>query len=355
MTLSVHQPISACHDEAVPHPPRLTSVETEAETRAALPWVSVENDEEITDDLTGFTMILQRPQPGTRRLMRPSPVQEVFISSIRSAVMGQDVDDAFMNHRITPVVLRNDFVVKASNFMEMCQGRMEQNKRGHIKIDQAFRKNGNYFEGWVFVRWMEVGWRAAGFKAHRLGSLPLAMFPRKTDDKGLQETLDRIMQEVFPVLMECFPDCDIVPVQPSQELWGPTTTSKAGSELKDALKRAAGASSASLLAKDALKQAAEPSSTALLLREDALKQAAEPSSTSITSREDDSSTFDENSQTSAESSAPLGEDVGGVAGSEGSSRRKSNCLANLSPFRALSTLLPGGRRKRRQQLMNKRH
>lgn len=211
--------------------------------------IDVIEESAIVDALTGYSMALGQQQ-SSGRVLHLSAAQEVFVVSTRKAILSQDLDTSFMRHRITPVVLRDDFLVKAVNFLEMCQGRIQQSGRGHIKIDQAFRNKGTFIEGWIFVRWMEVGWRAAGFKAHRLGSLPLVTFHRKDNDADLQKLLDRLMQEVYPVLVESFPQCDIVAVQSCDELWYPARTSRVGSELKDALHRAAaGASSVSVTAR----------------------------------------------------------------------------------------------------------
>jgi hypothetical protein len=208
-----------------------------------LSQIRIEDIEEsaIVNALAGSSMSLGQQLQSPDPMLDLTAAQEVFVVSTREAVLSQDLDSCFTKQMITPVVLRDDFVFKAVNFMEMCQGRIQQSGRGHIKIDQAFRSKGSYVEGWIFIRWMEVGWRAAGFKAHRLGSLPLITFHRRDNDTNLQETLDMLMQEVYPVLVECFPECDIVAVQSCEELWNPARTSRVGSELKDALQRAAAA------------------------------------------------------------------------------------------------------------------
>jgi hypothetical protein len=208
-------------------------------------------DSSVVDGLAGYSTTLGQQQQSPGQMLHLSAAQEFFVASTRNAVLSQDLDSAFTRHKINPVVLQDHFVVKAINFMEMCQGRIQQSGRGHIKIDQAFRNKGTFVEGWIFVRWMEVGWGTAGFKAHRLGSLPLVTFHRKDKAADLQGILDRLMQEVYPVLVECFPECDVVAVQSCEESWYPTRTSRVGSEVFDALQRAAaGASSISVTTAD---------------------------------------------------------------------------------------------------------
>lgn len=249
--------------DAMPEPPRSlleagrSGIEEESNDFDPTQPLAITMDE-LTDyycnAVTAVKAIREGKEQEGRVLKPPPPMAKKFVSAVRNAVMSRDEPTGlYENLRITPCLHDDDdeFTRKASNFMDMCSGPVAAganedveegtSKPGHIKIEQAFRPKGNIVEGWVYVRWMEVGWRAAGFKAHRIGSLPLVMFSRQDENEALRDTLDRIMEEVYPVLVECFPHCHIVPIQTCEELWAnnrnPSMT-KDGSELRAALMRA---------------------------------------------------------------------------------------------------------------------
>lgn len=165
-----------------------------------------------------------------------------FVEKLRHAILSQHV----LQRGIASVDLVDEsFVAKAGMLLEQSA----KDDAGNVKLDIAFRDNGVFMEGWLYIRHMETNNRQPGFKVRALGALPLLMWTtlieKGNDEKdvadGVQKKkiLDQVMKQVHAILVECLsPVCRIVPLQSCDDLWLRSPPSCAGIEVRDAMELA---------------------------------------------------------------------------------------------------------------------
>jgi hypothetical protein len=155
-------------------------------------------------------------------------------NGIVSSVNGPHVNNGLEEQFITPAEVHNEvFLTRAVSFIELCR------MGGHVKLDLAFRHNGIFTEGWVYVRHMETSSRQTGLKVRASGAVILAKFTKKQrNDATLMARLDALMESMHVVLTHCLTEvCTVMPLTYCEEHWG-LKKSSAGSELRLALERA---------------------------------------------------------------------------------------------------------------------
>ncbi|CAB9521976.1 expressed unknown protein [Seminavis robusta] len=158
-------------------------------------------------------------------------VTEKFMEETRHAILSQNENGELLNHRISPSVLTDDWVLRATEFVkEICEQPLDQ--RATISLAMTEKIKRGYSEGWLVV------------KAMGPHPLPVVMFTTREGDFGLMGCLDSIMAQLHQVLSHSFPYCDVSPLQTTKNMWSELARELeepdrdiAGRGLKDAMER----------------------------------------------------------------------------------------------------------------------
>lgn len=165
---------------------------------------------------------------------------DLFVALIRKSLLHQDSENLRLEleHVALVDLAGRAFLRRVLSFVKLCQDQDLVGRRGHIKVDLAFRRNGSYIEGWLYVRYMGTNTQQLGFKVRAQSTIPLVMFKKVDNDLRRQAYLDKVMQKVHTVLSMCFShNCSIVPLHSCDELWMRPLDDPIGIELRLALKR----------------------------------------------------------------------------------------------------------------------
>ena len=164
---------------------------------------------------------------------------DLFVAHLRKSLLHQDSERLRLEQQHVALVdlVGQAFLKRAASFADLCLDQ-DVEEKGHIKVDLAFRRQGSYIEGWLYVRHMGANSRQTGFKVRAQGALPLAMFKKLDDDPSQKVYLDQVMQKVHDVLDMCFSHhCNIVPLRACFELWMNPLEQSVGIEVRQALEQ----------------------------------------------------------------------------------------------------------------------
>ena len=198
---------------------------------------------ELTVSKKGDNVQAQHESDTTIGMLAPSTqndgLRDLFVALIRKSLLHEDSENhrLELEHVALVDLTGRAFLRRVSSFVNFCQER-DLGSHGHIKVDLAFRRNGRYIEGWLYVRYMGTNTQQMGFKVRAQSALPLLMFKKIDRDLRRQAYLDKIMQKVHSVLSVCFShNCSIVPLHTCDELWMKPFDDPIGVELRHALEQ----------------------------------------------------------------------------------------------------------------------
>ena len=139
-----------------------------------------------------------------------------FMEDIRHAILSQNEHGEWLKHGISPAVLTDDWVLRATEFVQLvkvCNDHDYQHARS-IRLDMAEKRIGLFVEGWLVVKFEGIP-----DDKQRQAPLPLVMFSKKYRDEFLLECLDKVLEAVHPVMVATFPDNLVSPLQRAHDLW----------------------------------------------------------------------------------------------------------------------------------------
>lgn len=131
---------------------------------------------------------------------------EKFIAVVRDAVLRQNENGEFLEHGITPAVLTDDWVMRATHFVKAAFTSL-------IEHDVYFQVNHRSL-------FMELRLVLSASK-----KLPLAMFAKRQNGTGLRNCIECIMKATRGEIRNLLPDCEVKLPHTSYLSWERPSTS----------------------------------------------------------------------------------------------------------------------------------